>query len=592
MLDDAKKQAVRQDEALMRRVLAEHNVQLRGNRCRCLFHDDTHPSASIYTSKKDGSIRYGCRVCNLTLDIFALRARLENRTDAEVMKEMLGGGNNGKARPKREELPVHPTMEALKQSIPDPVVAVFDYPLADGTVYMSTIRVQPKGRRKYFQGVRPVDGGLITEFPTRPPLWPLYNLPSVLSVVTVVLVEGEGKVDALAEYGLTGTTSACGCGSAANTNWQPLAGKNIIVWPDNDDAGTKYGREVVGILEGLHPAPRVAIIDPAVLGLGHKEDVVDFIRVHKDAGANNEDILRKLVEALDTAKTKSAIAELDERHEAIISGAYRCIAWPWPALSDAARAVLPGAIVVLAGTVGASKSFMTMQAMLFWLAMGINVVLYALERRKPDHLQRALAQLSGNANHTRDEWVATHPDEVARDKRQHRAQLENFAHHLRTTDSLGAETLDQIADWVATEAKAGRRIVIVDPVTAATRVGKPWEADQRFLRSVEKSANDHGCSVILVSHPAKGTAEPTRENLAGGACYERFSSVILTLHSHDDKTDRVKQDLGTLDETYNRTLRIEKASHSWGAGSKLAYRFDKESLTLSELGVIVKKAKP
>jgi hypothetical protein len=73
----------------------------------------------------------------------------------------------------------------------------------------------------------------------------------------------------------------------------------------------------------------------------------------------------------------------------------------------------------LAGTVGASKSLAVMQAMLHWLREGINVTMYALERRLPDHLQRALAQLSGNAEHTRDEWVRSHPEEVSRDKEQH-----------------------------------------------------------------------------------------------------------------------------------------------------------------------------
>jgi len=591
MLNDSAKQAIRQDESLMRRILSEHGVQFRGNRCKCLFHDDQHPSAGIYRSKRDGSIRYGCRVCNLSLDIFAVRAKLENRSDADVMREMLGGASRNKGGRKREAPPVFATMEDLTQSIPHPVAGVYDYLLADGTLYMSTLRVEPTGRDKYFQGVRPVTGGFVKELPGKPPLWPLYRLPELLNAGNVVVTEGERKADVLAEYGFVATSSACGSGSARCTDWRPLAGKAVTLWPDNDEKGAEHMRRVTGILEGLHPVPRIAIIDPVSLGLGAKEDAVDFVGALKNAGATSEDILRQLVETLDAAKPKSAIAELDERHKAIVSGVYRCIDFPWPVLSDASRAVLPGAITVLAGTVGASKSFMVLQAVLHWLRNGVNVVLFCLEKRKPDHLQRALAQLSGNANHTRDEWIATHPDEVAADTERHRMELERFAHHLRTTESLGAETLDQIAEWIEGEAKAGRRIIIVDPITAATRVGRPWEADQRFLKAAEKSANSYGCSVVLVSHPEKGTAEPTRENLAGGACYERFSSVILTLHNHDDKTDPIKQALGTLEETYNRTLRIEKAGNSWGANNKLAFRFNKESLTLSELGIVMKKPK-
>ena len=585
MFDHGKRQAIRQDESLMRRVLSEHGTEFRGNRCKCLFHDDQHPSAGIYQAKSDQSWRYGCRVCNLSLDIFALRAKLENRTDADVMREMLGT-----VQPKPEPAkPVFATIDDLKRSIPHPIIGVFDYRLADGTVYMTTLRVEPEGRQKYFQGVRPVKGGFVKELPKRPPLWPLYRLPELLKGATVIVAEGEGKANVLAEYGLAGTSSACGAGSAHHTDWTPLTGKIVTIWPDHDDKGDKHARDVTSALESLNPAPRISTVDPAALGLGPKEDVVDFVQALKGNGANSEDILHALLGVIEGAKPKSAIAELDERHLAILDGTYRCIDWPWPVLSDASRAILPGAITVLAGTVGASKSLMALQSMLHWLREGVNVTMFSLEKRKPDHLQRALAQLSGNANHTRDEWVAAHSDEVTRDKEQHRSELENFAHHLRTTESLGAETLDQIADWIEAEAKAGRRIIIVDPVTAATRVGRPYEADQRFLRAVERTANTYGASVLLISHPAKGTTEPTRENLAGGACYERFTSVLLTLHNHEDKTGPVKQSLGTLDESYNRTLRIEKAGNSWGANTKLAFQFDKTSLTLGEVGVIAKK---
>lgn len=585
MLDQAKKLALRQDESLMRRVLEEHRVELRGTRCRCPFHEDQHASAGIFRGK-DGGMRFGCRVCNLALDVFALRAKLEGRTDADVLREMLGGGNS--AKPPEPAKPIFPTMEALLQSIRHRVAGVFPYRLADGALYMTTLRVEPEGQAKYFQGVRPVEGGFVMELPKRPPLWPLYNLPEVLSARSVIVVEGEAKVAGLAAYGFVGTCSVCGAGSAPLTDWSPLAGKVVTIWPDHDEKGGDYGRSVTQILETLEPAPTIFTIDPAAIGMGPKEDVVDFVRARRQAGASREEILRALIEALDTAKPKSAIAELDQRHGAIFDGSYVCIDWPWPVLSDATRALLPGSITVLAGTVGASKSLAVMQAMLHWLREGINVTMYALERRLPDHLQRALAQLSGNAEHTRDEWVRSHPEEVSRDKEQHRAALECFAKHVRTTESLGAETLDQIAGWIESEAKRGVRIIIVDPVTAATRIGRVWEADQRFLRAVEKSANTYGASVLLVSHPEKGAEEPTRTNLAGGACYERFAAVLLTLHSHEEKTSRVRQSLGTAEARYNRTLRIEKAGNSWGQNSKLAYWFDRDSLTIREIGLVMK----
>jgi hypothetical protein len=64
--------------------------------------------------------------------------------------------------------------------------------------------------------------------------------------------------------------------------------------------------------------------------------------------------------------------------------------------------------------------------------------------------------------------------------------------------------------------------------------------------------------------------------------------VLLTLHSHEEKTSRVRQSLGTAEARYNRTLRIEKAGNSWGQNSKLAYWFDRDSLTIREIGLVMK----
>jgi len=596
MFDERAKQTVKANQALFESALEARKVIRQGKKWRCPWHDDQHPSASLFTGK-DGSILFDCRVCNATLDIFGFVARFDNKPVGDAMWELLGNGSTGRPAIHSAKRPdrIFPTLEALIKATPH-FVECYEYHDLGRALRMVTLRCEPPGGRKQFRYTHPVGSGFVLTAPPKP--WILYRLPDLIDAGTVVVVEGERKADLLAQYGLVATSFAGGIGTPPqNTDCGPLAGKNIILWPDaKDDGGRVFMRAVASHLESLNPVPRISIIEPSVLGLTGKpegepakDDVVDFVRMLKESGVADNDILPKLLDALDTAKTKSAISVLVERHEQIIAGEYRAIDLPWPVLSEAARPLLPGTITVLAGTVGASKSFMVLQAMLSLLARGEDVSLYALEKRKADHLARALAQLTGKAGHTKPDWVAAHAEEVRRDREEHQAELERFAHHLQTTDSLGAETLGQIADWIEQEAKQGRRVICVDPITAATRIGKPWEADQQFLKAVEKVANDYGCSVVLVSHPEKGTSEPTRENLAGGACYERFSTVILTLHNHAEKTSPVRQPLGTLSETYNRTLRIEKAGNSWGTCAKLAYRFDGDSLTLAEIGIIVQK---
>jgi 5S rRNA maturation endonuclease (ribonuclease M5) len=75
---------------------------------------------------------------------------------------------------------------------------------------------------------------------------PLYNLPAVAASDAVVLVEGEKCADALRKFGIVATTAMGGAATAIDkTDWTPLAGKTVAVWPDHDDAGGRYADAVI-----------------------------------------------------------------------------------------------------------------------------------------------------------------------------------------------------------------------------------------------------------------------------------------------------------------------------------------------------------
>lgn len=114
---------------------------------------------------------------------------------------------------------------------------------------------------------------------------PLYRLPELLAAdpaAPVWVVEGEGKADALSKLGLIVTTSG-GCTSAGSTDWQPLAGRSCVIWPDNDAPGSTYADNVGAILCGLGCS--VSRIDVAALGLSEKGDAADWLDGHPDATA-------------------------------------------------------------------------------------------------------------------------------------------------------------------------------------------------------------------------------------------------------------------------------------------------------------------
>ena len=120
---------------------------------------------------------------------------------------------------------------------------------------------------------------------------PLYGLPRIASNLDVVVwvVEGEQKADALNKLGLVATTSG-GSQSAAVTDWGPLRGRTVQIWPDNDDPGKAYADEVARILQRLGCA--VSCVDVAALGLPDKGDAVDWLQARPGAVADDVEALQ------------------------------------------------------------------------------------------------------------------------------------------------------------------------------------------------------------------------------------------------------------------------------------------------------------
>src|SRR5262249_48959245 len=92
---------------------------------------------------------------------------------------------------------------------------------------------------------------------------PLYRQPDLAAAERVVVCEGEKAADAARSVGFVATTSAGGAQAAGKTDWRPLAGKEVVILPDNHVPGHKYADDVAGILAKLTPAPVVRILDLA-----------------------------------------------------------------------------------------------------------------------------------------------------------------------------------------------------------------------------------------------------------------------------------------------------------------------------------------
>lgn len=78
---------------------------------------------------------------------------------------------------------------------------------------------------------------------------PLYRLDRLASDGVVLVTEGEKSADAAAELsGLSAVTSPAGAKSSARANWQVLSGRDVVIWPDADEAGEKYAQTAAKLL--------------------------------------------------------------------------------------------------------------------------------------------------------------------------------------------------------------------------------------------------------------------------------------------------------------------------------------------------------
>jgi 5S rRNA maturation endonuclease (ribonuclease M5) len=170
----------------------------------------------------------------------------------------------------------------------------YDYYNSDGALSYQIQRYEPKT----FRQRRPDDKGGWVYSMTGVEAVP-YNLPAIMQnpQAPIFVVEGEKCADALIELGLIATTNHGG-----SKNWKPelaqyFAGRNVIVLPDNDEAGQAHADKVIAEL--YDTANKIKRLD--LPNLPPKGDVADWL-----AAGNGKSVL------LELAKQAPAIEQAPE----------------------------------------------------------------------------------------------------------------------------------------------------------------------------------------------------------------------------------------------------------------------------------------
>ena len=170
--------------------------------------------------------------------------------------------------------------ETPKRGAQPRIVATYHYTDQHGDVLFEVVRMEPKT----FRQRRPNgSGGWEWKGPVKTVL---YRLPEVFAALadgrTVYIVEGERATDRLAGLGVTATCSPGGAGKWRPEHSASLAGADVVILPDNDDAGRQHAVQVAASLAGRAKSVRTV----ALPGLPQKGDAYDWI----EAGGTAEQL--------------------------------------------------------------------------------------------------------------------------------------------------------------------------------------------------------------------------------------------------------------------------------------------------------------
>jgi len=592
---------VQQQRSELIAELEAAGAQIRGNKILCPFHDDHNPSGGVWQGK-DLVWRYKCQSCGTHGDVFDLKALRTGKPLAEILRENAHDAprstNGGRPIPREgaKSAAVYESLEAVyaylqKTCRGGRLECLHEYTQRDGTHVQYVIRWRIGPGEKTIRPCVKTPAGYELRKAEQPVL---YRLPFLEKAENVLVVEGEKKADVLASFGFQAiTTSSGGSKAAALTDWTPLAGKNVIVWPDADEPGRAYAAEVIKILDGLPLTCRVKMIDPSSLDLADGEDAADYVQQLKNAGLDDFAIKKSLSDVfLGAAPVGGCGDEMTNQLREIGAGKHAPTGTGFETLDDLVQ-ILPGTLNLVCGNPGSAKSLWMLQLARLWHDEGIRLAIFELEKNRSYHLRRALAQQAGQSQITKNKWVQENAEEAVRISQEHSQYMNRFGKCIDARPEKMVYQKD-IIEWAEHKVKTGCRVLIIDPATKAERTDEPFKADARFVTELQRIATLSGAVIFLVLHPGKIIVPiPDLCYISGGAAYSRFAdnALWLQLHDEDGQTSLVKTCCGTVQTVHDISLWILKSRDGAGTGSRIAFQFDRGDLTLREVGKICREKK-
>ena len=287
-------------------------------------------------------------------DIFDLWAACHHLYTQHQFPQVVSSASQWLGRSSPALMPVTPARpdQRFPEDALGPHTAKWDYCDGDGRLLACVYRYD-RAEGKTF---RPWD--VLAKKHCAPTPRPLFNQPGLKHHQHVVLVEGEKAADALITHGIPATTAMNGANAPPEkTDWSPLTGKHVVIWPDHDEAGRTYAEAVSTYLGLQGIVSSLAILDIP----SHKPDTWDAA----DAAVEGLD-LRAFLAACTKTPHVSVTAV-----PAFTVGHFLDDTSPMPEDLILPRVLTPGGLMVFGGAPKVGKSDLLL-ALLAHMAAGVS----------------------------------------------------------------------------------------------------------------------------------------------------------------------------------------------------------------------------
>lgn len=449
--------------------------------------------------------------------------------------------------------------------------------------FESTVKKRSNGKpAKRFLQCAPIDGGFIFGL-VKGRKTPLFNRKGIRENDMIVFVEGFKCMKLLWSIGICATCAAGGSNNpASNVDLEPLRGKTVAIWPDNDDGGKDFASEFERELCGIDCA--ATVIDIADLNLEPKDDVVDYFA--RLTGTPEEKKAR-ILEIIQTAKPETVQSQIQDE----INGVRFAIRHPSFYALSSTLCFLPKSMTILCASPGVSKSFLISQWVWQMFFDGTPCSLYALESGNVLHERRMLAQMAGNAQFLNFEWVKTHTEECAKIFDTFGPMLAELKKNkVIQAPKFGVElTTAHLLAHIANEAKDGRKFVAIDPITKLSTDENFWKEQQKFVWKANELCQKTDVRLLLVTHPKKGAQGVHMDNLSGSVAFQQNPDSVFWLTEHDDLFQAIQNPMNPMQseqKRYNRTMRLLKTRLGPAAKKSIGYFVDWTRLIHDEIGFV------